>query len=103
MAHLPRRRSTPRRHPAAARATALAHAVAHELRLGRVLRWPIVSRSGLQDGLYRYDAIARLQDVQVAANAGRPGQVPGLGDYIRLGPLGTALLPGERPRVLLVD
>ncbi|MFJ9901616.1 AAA family ATPase [Streptomyces sp. NPDC101152] len=81
----------------------LAHAVAHELKLGRVLRWPIVSRSSLQDGLYRYDAIARLQDVQIAANAGRPEHVPGIGDYIRLGPLGTALLPGARPRVLLVD
>ncbi|MER5948323.1 MoxR family ATPase [Streptomyces sp. NPDC001904] len=81
----------------------LAHAVAHELKLGRVLRWPVVSRTTLQDGLYRYDALARLQDVQVAANAGRPEEVPGIGDYIRLGPLGTALLPGARPRVLLID
>ncbi|MYT75840.1 AAA family ATPase [Streptomyces sp. cg28] len=81
----------------------LAHAVAHELKLGRVLRWPVVSRTTLQDGLYRYDALARLQDVQVAANAGRPEDVPGIGDYIRLGPLGTALLPGARPRVLLID
>ncbi|MET9437594.1 MoxR family ATPase [Streptomyces sp. NPDC006551] len=85
----------------------LAHAVAHELGLGRVLRWPIVSRSTLQDGLYRYDAIGRLQDVQLErAQAGSP--VPaaapaGIGSYIRLGPLGTALLPSEQPRVLLID
>ncbi|MEU4525726.1 hypothetical protein AB0F52_44255 [Amycolatopsis sp. NPDC024027] len=26
-----------------------------------------------------------------------------IGDYIRLGPLGTALLPFEKPRVLLID
>jgi MoxR-like ATPase len=26
-----------------------------------------------------------------------------VGRYVRLGPLGTALLPGERPRVLLID
>ncbi|NXY99822.1 AAA family ATPase [Streptomyces sp. BR123] len=81
----------------------LAHAVAHELKLGRVLRWPVVSRTVLQEGLYRYDAIARLQDVQIAASGGRPGDAPGIGTYIRLGPLGTALLPGRRPRVLLID
>ncbi|MFD7560286.1 AAA family ATPase [Streptomyces sp. NPDC059835] len=83
----------------------LAHAVAHELKLGRVLRWPVVSRTVLQDGLYRYDALARLQDVQIAASGGAGGRggVPGIGKYIRLGPLGTALLPTERPRVLLID
>ncbi|MFJ3515689.1 MoxR family ATPase [Streptomyces sp. NBC_01232] len=88
----------------------LAHAVAHELKLGRVLRWPVVSRTVLQDGLYRYDALARLQDVQIAASGGGPAQAgsgpaaaPGIGKYIRLGPLGTALLPTARPRVLLID
>ncbi|WP_329116127.1 AAA family ATPase [Streptomyces sp. NBC_01353] len=85
----------------------LAHAVAHELGLGRVLRWPIVSRSTLQDGLYRYDAIGRLQDVQlerVQAGSTVPAATPaGIGSYIRLGPLGTALLPSAQPRVLLID
>ncbi|MFE3939932.1 AAA family ATPase, partial [Streptomyces goshikiensis] len=88
----------------------LAHAVAHELKLGRVLRWPVVSRTVLQEGLYRYDAIARLQDVQIAAGGraggaagGASGGSSGIGRYIRLGPLGTALLPTARPRVLLID
>jgi len=87
----------------------LAHAVAHELGLGRVLRWPIVSRTVLRDGLYQYDALARLQDLQISRNAGErelPGaddRFDGIGRYIRLGPLGTALLPAARPRVLLVD
>ncbi|MFF8266135.1 AAA family ATPase [Streptomyces sp. NPDC016562] len=89
----------------------LAHAVAHELKLGRVLRWPVVSRTVLQDGLYRYDALARLQDVQIAASGCGHGAGPapgsgtgtGIGKYIRLGPLGTALLPTSRPRVLLID
>ncbi|MFE5555301.1 AAA family ATPase [Streptomyces sp. NPDC056544] len=87
----------------------LAHAVAHELKLGRVLRWPVVSRTVLQDGLYRYDALARLQDVQIAASGGGApaaaavSGAPGIGKYIRLGPLGTALLPTARPRVLLID
>ena len=94
----------------------LAHSVAYELGLGRVLGWPVVSRSTLRDGLYDYDAIGRLQDLQIAradpaaadgataADADatdEPGG--GIGRYIRLGPLGTALLPAARPRVLLVD
>ncbi|MGW4286709.1 AAA family ATPase [Streptomyces sp. NPDC004673] len=94
--------------PGAGKST-LAHAVAYELGLGEVLRWSIVSRSALQDGLYHYDAIARLQDVQIAAQggygsaAGSPGSVEAIGGYIRLGPLGTALLPSDTPRVLLID
>ncbi|WP_028811697.1 AAA family ATPase [Streptomyces flavidovirens] len=86
----------------------LAQAVAHELGLGRVLRWPIVSRSVLQDGLYRYDAIGRLQDVQLERAQGgtataAPSAASSIGSYVRLGPLGTALLPSDQPRVLLVD
>ncbi|MGW1022994.1 AAA family ATPase [Streptomyces sp. NPDC002577] len=79
----------------------LAHAVAHELGLGRVLQWPVVSRTELRDGLYTYDAIGRLHDAQLSRERG--GGEDDIGRYIRLGPLGTALLPGERPRVLLID
>ncbi|WP_394812983.1 AAA family ATPase [Streptomyces boetiae] len=81
----------------------LAHAVAHELGLGRVLHWPIVSRTALGDGLYHYDAIARLQDTQIAAGGSGAAAPGGIGSYLRLGPLGTALLPTARPRVLLID
>ncbi|MET9294769.1 MoxR family ATPase [Streptomyces sp. NPDC003077] len=88
----------------------LAHSVAYELGLGRVLSWPIVSRSTLRDGLYQYDAIGRLQDLQIARVAPQPTDAAeepepggGIGRYIRLGPLGTALLPAAKPRVLLVD
>jgi MoxR-like ATPase len=42
--------------------TSLAHAVAYQLKLGEVLYWPITTRTTLKDGLYSYDAIARLQD-----------------------------------------
>ncbi|SEK32322.1 AAA family ATPase [Streptacidiphilus jiangxiensis] len=76
----------------------LAYAVAHELKLGRVLRWPIVSSSVLQEGLYSYDAVGRLQDANL-----RGGQPRSIGSFLRLGPLGTALLPASRPRVILVD
>jgi len=77
--------------------SSLAYAVAHELQLGKVLRWPITSRSTLQEGLYRYDAIGRLQEANLEK------ATPDIGQYIRLGPLGTALLPTKRPRVLLID
>ena len=88
--------------------SSLAYAVAAELGLGEVLRWPITSKSTLRDGLYHYDAIGRLQEANLSEIKARHqhGAVPApvdIGSYVRLGPLGTALLPGARPRVLLVD
>jgi MoxR-like ATPase len=77
----------------------LSLAIAYELALGPVLRWPITSRSTLIEGIYKYDAISRLQDVNIAD----PQAKTDIGRYITLGPLGTALLPFERPRVLLID
>jgi len=79
--------------------TSLAYAVAYELNLGEVLYWPITTRTTRKDGLYSYDAIARLQDAQ-------RGDEKAIGNYITLGPLGTALLETDhpkRPRVLLID
>ncbi len=88
--------------------SSLAYAVAAELGLGEVLRWPITSKSTLRDGLYHYDAIGRLQEANLSESKARhqPGATPApvdIGSYITLGPLGTALLPGHRLRVLLVD
>ncbi|MET9803208.1 AAA family ATPase [Streptomyces sp. NPDC006368] len=96
--------------------SSLAHAIAHELSLGRVLHWPVNSRTTLQDALYRYDAIGRLRETNLrrdregpAAGTGRgdravaPEESLGIGSYVRLGPLGTALVPSAKPRVLLVD
>jgi MoxR-like ATPase len=84
--------------------TSLAYAVAYELKLGPVLVWPITTRSTLQDGLYRYDAIARLQAAALKDKDGLPEQQKlKIGNFLRLGPLGTALLPSRRPRVLLID
>jgi MoxR-like ATPase len=82
----------------------LAYAVAHELRLGSVLHWPITSRVTLRDGLYQYDPLTRLYAAnrQHAEEASTPGEED-IGQYLRLGPLGTALLPYKRPRVLLID
>ncbi|MFF5262192.1 AAA family ATPase [Actinomadura viridis] len=53
------------------------------------------------DGKDEPDESDGLEEAGGADGAG--GAVPGIGRYIRLGPLGTALLPGERPRVLLID
>jgi MoxR-like ATPase len=77
--------------------SSLAHAIAWELNLGPVLSWPITPRSQLvEDGLFQYDAISRVQDAQA-------GKTRPVADYIKLGPVGTAYLPFERPRVLLID
>ncbi|MFD4224006.1 AAA family ATPase [Streptomyces griseus] len=102
----------------------LAYLLARELGLGRVLPWSVVSRSTLRGGLYAYDAIGRAQAIAAwraadtgnphgpapdgtGADAGEEGATgegpPALGDFVTLGPLGTALLAYERPRVLLVD
>jgi MoxR-like ATPase len=96
--------------------SSLAFAVAQEIGLGEVLHWPINTRSVLQDGLYRYDALARLRDSQVQkahiANGSSDQHeqksdalsiAQDIANYIRLGPLGTALLPTNCPRVLLID
>jgi MoxR-like ATPase len=103
--------------------TSLAYAIAYELKLGPVLLWPVTTRAALSDALYRYDAIARLQDTQLnkselelqillataesstldRAKIDQLKQGRNLGDYIQLGPVGTAFLPSHLPRVLLID
>lgn len=105
----------------------LAYRIARELRLGRVLHWAVTSRTTLVSGLYEYDAIGRAQAGQAAsagkqaarageptarageptASAGNPsaraGEPTATGNFVQLGPLGTALLPYRLPRVLLID
>ncbi|MEU9337874.1 MoxR family ATPase [Streptomyces sp. NPDC048290] len=101
--------------------SSLAHRVSRELGLGRVLRWTITSRSTLKEGLYAYDAIGRVQEAaardaalppDARLSAGAPEAdgvrpdgdgVHHIGDYLQLGPLGTALIPRDTPRVLLID
>lgn len=92
--------------------SALAYRIARELRLGRVLRWSITSRTTLHSGLYEYDAIGRAQAAATryaaarridAASQKNEIDEPPVGDYVRLGPLGTAFVPSRSPRVLLID
>ena len=83
--------------------SSLAYAIAHELGLGEVLKWPITTKTTLEEGLYRYDAIARLRESQ----RNKEDQAPeDIGKFIQLGPLGTALIPSvpaKKPRILLID
>ncbi|MGH8965776.1 MAG: AAA family ATPase, partial [Actinomycetes bacterium] len=101
--------------------SSLAFRIARELRLGRVLRWPITSHTTLKSGQYGYDAIGRAvaagtrqavarwggevssRTVDPAAIADPVDQEPSIGEFVRLGPLGTAFLPSRLPRVLLID
>ena len=94
--------------------TSLVYAVAQQLGLGKVMVWGINSRSTLAEGLYRYDALARLQHIQQrqAGGAHAPPADPNLpadnegdelGSFIHLGPLGSALAAADAPRALLID
>ena len=90
--------------------SSLAYKVAQELTLGEVLYWPITTHTTLKDGLYNYDAIGRLQEVKLLEREQkeltpeeRKDQLKQIEKYITLGPLGTALLKSEKPRVLLID
>lgn len=92
----------------------LAFRIARELGLGRVLQWPVTSRTSLASGLFEYDVLGRAQAGQAwyAARNRAAGDATGdetappaldIGDFIQLGPLGTAMLPHHLPRVLLID
>jgi MoxR-like ATPase len=88
--------------------SSLAYAVAHELKLGEVLYWPITTRTTLKDGLYTYDAIGRLQEARQEVKSANPEggyteDPQTIANYITLGALGTALLESPRPRVLIID
>jgi MoxR-like ATPase len=77
--------------------------VAAELGLGVPLRWHITSRSVLSEALYRYDVLGRIHAQQLGQE--RPGDedADDISDFLQLGPLGTSLTPGERPKALLID
>ncbi|MET8854806.1 MoxR family ATPase [Streptomyces sp. NPDC004579] len=87
--------------PAGTGKSSLARAVAHELDLGELLRWPINSRSTVREALYQYDAIGRLRETTLSRDRGE--REPSIGTFVRLGPLGTALVPSAAPRALLID
>jgi MoxR-like ATPase len=93
--------------------TRFARAVASELNLPLYV-WHVRSSSKAQEGLYSYDAILRLHDVQMSQltkwtpggkqNEEAPRRDPQkAADYRRLGPLGLAFQQRDRPAVVLID
>ena len=89
--------------------TRLAVAVAYELGLP-FYRWDIRSTTKVQEGLYEYDAILRLHDVQtkdltpsINPKTGEPRNPKQPKDYRGLGPLGNAFQSHDYPAVLLID
>jgi len=76
--------------------TVLAQEVAQALG-APLIEWHVKSTTKAQQGLYEYDAVARLRDSQL----GDP-KVHDIANYIRKGKLWTAFAAPERP-VLLID
>ncbi|GAA3377812.1 MoxR family ATPase [Streptomyces sannanensis] len=84
--------------PAGSGKSTVIEQVASELKLGTVLRWHITSRSSLQEALYRYDALGRIHAQRLDPSGGDD-----IEPFLHMGPLGTALLPSDHPRALLID
>ena len=86
--------------------TRLARAVADELALPYE-SWYIQSTTKARDGFYSYDAIARLQDAQLAnLDEQKRSKVNDPNNYIKLGPLGRAFqnsLENSQRTVVLID
>ena len=76
--------------------TVLAHEVAKALN-APIIEWHIKSTTKAQQGLYEYDAVARLRDSQLGDK-----RVHDIANYIRRGKLWEAFTADERP-VLLID
>jgi MoxR-like ATPase len=93
--------------------TRLAYAVAYELGLP-LYRWFVRSTSKVEEGLYTYDAVARLHDVQTTSfEQRREPQAKGARtkrrdpaeprEYRTFGPLGKAFQQQNHPAVVLID
>jgi MoxR-like ATPase len=85
--------------------TRLARAVAYQLGLP-YYRWNISSTTKAQEGLYSYDAIHRLHDVQILEKLGSQTQKNdprNPQNYREFGPLGKAFRVTDRPAVVLID
>lgn len=84
--------------------SSLAEAVRHELKLGdEVLYWRIGTQSKLKDGLYSYDALSRLQDIQFEEKDSNGEMISKkIENYLKLEALGSAFA-SKTQRVVLID
>jgi len=80
--------------------SSLAYAIADELGL-ELYHWAINSKTTLEDGLYSYDAISRLQDAQLKKIQGDKSS-DDITKYLKLAPLGKAFA-SDKKSVLLID
>ena len=81
--------------------SALAKAIVKALDLGELLHWQITTETTLKDALYSYDAIGRLQDIQLKEKGEDvPTEIEA---FLKLQALGTAFASQEKPKVLLID
>jgi MoxR-like ATPase len=80
--------------------SSLAYAIADELDL-EIYHWAINSKTTLEDGLYSYDAISRLQDAQLKKIQGDSSQ-DDITKYLKLSPLGKAFASNKKS-ILLID
>ena len=84
--------------------SSLAYAIADEMGL-ELVKWEITTKTTLKDGLYSYDAIARLQDASLVKEK---GDIKNINEYLFLGALGYAFTEDKdetkaKPKVLLID
>jgi MoxR-like ATPase len=83
--------------------TRLAETIAYELGLP-FYRWDIRSTSLAKEGLYEYDALLRLHDVQTKVGGIESGREPSHPEnYLRFGALGKAFKLEDCPAVVLID
>ena len=80
--------------------SSLAYAIAEELGL-ELYHWAINSKTTLENGLYNYDAISRLQDAQLKKIQGDESS-DDITKYLKLAPLGKAFASNKKS-VLLID
>ena len=80
--------------------SSLAYAIAEELGL-ELYHWAINSKSTLEEGLYSYDAISRLQDAQLNKIEETKTET-NITKYLKLAPLGKAFASNKKS-VLLID
>ena len=92
--------------------TKLAQAVAYELYgdsyRDKYFEWHIKSTSKAREGLYVFDHLARLRDVELLRRSGQslaPESKDDILKYRRFGPLGKAFLSSKKdhPSILLID
>ena len=81
--------------------TALAKDIAVALELGELLHWQITTETILEDALYSYDAVGRLQAIQLAEKDSSVSIE--IESFLKLQALGTAFASKDKPKVLLID